>query len=125
MQPGPPPQPPPGYPPPGGPQFTPPPAGSYGRPVAPPSPQPSGEAIAALVCGLMAWSCFPIGFVAIWLGARARRLARENPQTVGGDGMALAGMILGGVIGGLMLLFWLAYFGFFAVMIGVGATSAP
>lgn len=73
----------------------------------------------------MAWSCFPIGFVAIWLGARARRLARENPQTVGGDGMALAGMILGGVIGGLMLLFWLAYFGFFAVMIGVGATSAP
>jgi hypothetical protein len=73
----------------------------------------------------MAWSCFPLGFVAIWLGARARRLARENPQTHGGEGLALAGMITGGIIGGLMLLFWLAYFGFFAVVFGIGLAGGP
>ncbi|HMR07488.1 MAG TPA: DUF4190 domain-containing protein [Polyangiaceae bacterium] len=124
MQPPPYQQPPPA--PPGGYQaFTPPPVGSYGQPMLPRTPQPSGEAIAALVCGLMAWSCFPIGFVAIWLGARARRLARENPQTVGGEGMALAGMITGGVIATLMLLFWLAYFGFFAAMFGFGLAAGP
>lgn len=93
--------------------------------MAPASPQPSGEAIAALVCGLMSFSCFPLGFVAIWLGARARRLARENPQTVGGETMALAGMITGGVIAVLTLLFWLAYFGFFAAMFGIGLASGP
>lgn len=107
------------------PQFVPPPAGSYGAPVRPSTPQPSGEAIGALVCGIMAWSCFPLGFVAIYLGARARRLAREHPETIGGDGLALAGMIAGGVIGGLMLLFWLAYFGFFAAMFGFGLATSP
>ncbi len=112
-------------PPPGGfQQFTPPPAGSYGRPLVPVTPQPSGEAIGALVCGLLAWSCFPLGFVAIFLGARARKLVRENPQTVGGDGMALAGMIVGGAIAVLMLLFWLAYFGFFAAVFGL-SLAAP
>ncbi|MCA9595054.1 MAG: DUF4190 domain-containing protein [Myxococcales bacterium] len=128
MQPQVPPSPPapPGYPPGYPPQFTPPPAGSYAAgPPRPTTPQPSGEAIAALVCGLMAWSCFPLGFVAIWLGARARRLARENPQTHGGEGLALAGMITGGIIGGLMLLFWLAYFGFFAIVFGIGLTAGP
>lgn len=73
----------------------------------------------------MSFSCFPLGFVAIWLGARARRLARENPQTVGGETMALAGMITGGVIAVLTLLFWLAYFGFFAAMFGIGLASGP
>ena len=57
--------------------------------------------------------------------AMARRLARENPQTHGGEGLALAGMITGGIIGGLMLLFWLAYFGFFAIVFGIGLTAGP
>ena len=73
----------------------------------------------------MAFSCFPLGFVAIWLGARARRLQKENPETVGGEGMALAGMWIGGVVGVLFFLFWLAYFGFFAAMIGFGVASGP
>ena len=113
-------QPPPG---PGQPNpFEPPPAGSYGMPVptysaAPPA---SSEAIAAIVCGVLAWSCFPLGFVALWLGARARRAARENPGRVGGEQLALAGMIIGGIFGVLWSLFWLAYAAFFAFAIGFG-----
>ena len=104
--------------------FTPPPIGAYHQPVRAP-PGPPGEAIAALVCGMLAWSCFPLGFVAIWLGARARKLARENPDTVGGDGMALAGMVVGGVLATLQLVFWILYLGFFATMIGFGAATGP
>ena len=103
--------------------FEPPPAGSYGMPPGPmysAAPPASSEAIAAIVCGGLAWSCFPLGFVAIWLGARARRAARENPGRVGGDQLALAGMIIGGIFGTLWLLFWLAYAAFFLFAIGFG-----
>ena len=116
------PQGPPPYVPPGA--FTPPPVGTYGYPPQPP-PQPSGEAIAALVCGLLAFSCFPLGFVAIWLGARARQAARDNPDRIGGEQMALIGMIVGGVIGTLYMLFFLAYFAMIIFAIGIGVTSSP
>ena len=103
--------------------FEPPPAGSYGvpAPIYAAAPPASSEAIAAIVCGILAWTCFPLGFVAIWLGARARRAARENPERVGGEQLALAGMIIGGIFGVLWLLFWLAYAGFLIFAIGFGA----
>jgi len=100
--------------------FEPPPVGSYGGPpgVAPTIPA-SSEAVAALVCGILAWSCFPLGIVAIWLGVRARRAARANPERVGGDNLALGGMIVGGIFLGL----WLLYFGVLAVMILIGVVK--
>ena len=103
--------------PPGHNPFEPPPVGSYGGPpgTAPTVPA-SSEAVAALVCGILAWTCFPLGVVAIWLGVRARRAARENPERFGGDNLALGGMI----IGGLFLALWLLYFTFIVVMILVG-----
>jgi hypothetical protein len=107
------------YPPPPG-AFNPPPIGGYGYPP-PAAPQPSGEAIAALVCGLLAFSCFPLGFVAIWLGARARAAARENPDRVGGEQMALIGMIVGGVLGTLYLLFVIVYVVIIVFAIGFSA----
>jgi uncharacterized protein DUF4190 len=113
-------QPPPG---PGRPNpFEPPPVGSYGLPVQPYSAAPpaSSEAVAAIICGVLAWSCFPLGFVAIWLGARARRAAREDPSRVGGEQLALAGMIIGGIFGILWALFWLSYVVFFVFAIGFG-----
>jgi len=96
--------------------------GSYGMPVAnySPAPSASSEAIAAIVCGILAWSCFPLGFLALWLGARARRAARENPERVGGDQLALAGMIIGGIFGFLGLLFVMAYVAFLVFAIGFG-----
>ena len=77
----------------------------------------SSEAVASLVCGVLAWSCFPLGIVAIWLGIRARRAARENPDRVGGDNLALGGMI----VGGIFLALWLVYFTAIAAMVAISA----
>jgi hypothetical protein len=72
-----------------------------------------------MVFAALGWLCFPLGFVAIPLGAHARRLARENPA-VGGDQLALAAMIIGGALAGLQLVFWLFYLIFFAGMFAWG-----
>jgi hypothetical protein len=102
--------------------FEPPPVGSYAGAPRPAlyAPPTSSEAIAALVCGILAWSCFPLGFLAIWLGARARRAARESHGQLAGEQLALAGMIAGGIFGGMWLLFWLAYAAFAVFAIGFG-----
>jgi hypothetical protein len=96
--------------PPHDPRFVPPPAGSYGQPARQ-NPPASNEAIAAIVLAAAAWMCCPLGYVAIWLGWRARRLCAENPETVGGDQLGLLAMIIGGVLAGLQTLFWLVYAG--------------
>jgi hypothetical protein len=103
-------------PPPGHNPFEPPPVGSYGGPMgtSPVAPA-SSEAVAALVCGILAWSCFPLGIVAIWLGVRARRAAREDPGRFGGDNLALGGII----VGGIFLALWLLYFATISVMVVV------
>ena len=107
-------------PPPGQNPFEPPPVGSYaGSAGAPPSVPASSEAVAALVCGILAWSCFPLGIVAIWLGVRARRAARENPERVGGDNLALGGIIVGSIFLGL----WLLYFASILVMIAISVVK--
>jgi Domain of unknown function (DUF4190) len=100
--------------------FEPPPIGSYAGPsaVRPYAPPTSSEAIGAIVCGVMAWSCFPLGFVAIWLGFRARRSIAESHGQLAGEQLALAGMIVGGIFGTLWLLFWLAYAAFAVFAIG-------
>jgi hypothetical protein len=100
-------------PPPHDPRFVPPPAGSYGQP-APRSPPNSSEAIAAIVLAASAWMCFPLGFVAVWLGWRARILAAETPETVGGGQLGLVAMIVGGALAGLQTLLWLGYAAIFA-----------
>jgi Domain of unknown function (DUF4190)/Domain of unknown function (DUF1707) len=80
-------------------------------PDAPPSPPPviarqrtSGLAIASLVCGICQIG-FPVptGLVAIFLGHAARRRIRRTGER--GDGLALAGLILGylGLVGYLLL----------------------
>ncbi len=100
-------------------RFTPPPAGSYGAANVPMRPaKQSGYAVAALVCGLtpLLSGCFPVGFVAIYLGMKARALAQQQPDKYEGEGMALAGMILGSVFGVGYMLFWLLYALFFAGM---------
>ena len=100
--------------------FEPPPVGSYGGPsgtmrYAAPT---SSDAIAALVCGLLGWSCFPLSFIALWLGFRARKAIRESNGQMTGDGIALAGMIIGGITVGIMFLILLIYLGVIAVAVG-------
>jgi hypothetical protein len=97
--------------------FEPPPAGSYGGPTGGGQIVPTAsESIASLVCGLLTLSCFPLGIVAIWLGVRARRQIRENPDRLGGDTLALVGMIVGAIFLGLWLLYFCVIFA--AILIG-------
>ena len=71
------------------------------------------------VCGLLGWGCPPLGFIGLWLGYRARKAIQESGGQLVGDGIALAGMIVGGITGGLGLLMMLLYFGAIAVAFGV------
>ena len=88
-------------------------------PAPPPPPQPAtpaysgggasstsntnGLAVASLVCGII--GCFWItAIVAIVLGFIARNQIRESGGTQQGDGMALAGIILGFVWVGLGII---------------------
>jgi len=102
--------------------FTPPPAGSYARPIGPPPTPTNSDAIIALVLGILTFStsCFPMGFAALYFGARARKKAQEEGDTGSNATFALIGMIVGGAFGALWLLFWL----FEAVMIAFGVGMA-
>jgi len=103
--------------------FEPPPVGSYAGYHGPTryAPPTSSDAIGALVCGILSWGCFPLGFLALWLGARARRTIRESQGQLGGDQAALAGMILGGIFVGLNVLLLFVYLVLFGFGIAFGA----
>jgi hypothetical protein len=78
-----------------------------GYPPYPPSPPTNGLAIAALVCslaGLATCISAPVGAI---LGHVARKQIRERGE--GGDGLALAGIIVGWILTGLLVLVILFY----------------
>jgi len=56
--------------------------------------RPSGLAIASLVCGLFSIFLLP-AIAAIICGHKARSVAKKSLGTIGGSGMALAGIIMG------------------------------
>jgi hypothetical protein len=66
----------------------------------------SGLAIASLICGIAAWIIFPVvaAIAAVITGHLAKKEIREGGGTVGGDGMALAGLLLGYIQLGLAVL---------------------
>jgi hypothetical protein len=80
----------------------------YGAPVvAAPAPT-NGLAIASLVCSLAGiLTCGVVSIVGAILGHVSRKQIRERGD--GGDGMALAGIIVGWVITGLYAAFWVFY----------------
>ena len=73
-----------------------------------PPRQTSAMAVASLIMGILGWTALPfIGSVAaIITGHLARAEIRRRPLELEGDGMALAGLILGWiiVIGSLLAL---------------------
>lgn len=102
-QPGPPDQPP-GYPP------------GYGQPPWVAQPKTEGMAIGALVCGILGTLCGVIGCfgliigpVGIVLGFVARNRIRESVGMTKGEGLALAGLVLG-IIGTVASVGWLIAF---------------
>lgn len=66
----------------------------------------SGLAIASLVCGIAAWIIFPVvaAIAAVVTGHLAKKEIRESGNTLGGDGMALAGLLMGYIQLGLFAL---------------------
>lgn len=91
-------------------------------PASAPVRQTSPLAIVSLVFGLLGWSVLPLigSMVAVVTGHLARAEVRRPPERYEGDGLAIAGLILGYTavaLGALALLLILVFFGgLFAVV---------
>lgn len=73
----------------------------------------SGTAIASLVFGILSWCALPVigAILAIVLGHSARgEIRRAPPGTLDGDGMAVAGLVLGWLHVVLVLFFLIIVF---------------
>ena len=66
----------------------------------------SSLAVASLICGITAWFFIPFlgAIAAVITGHLAKKEIRESNGLLSGDGMAVAGLILGYVQLGLILL---------------------
>jgi len=75
-------------------------------PPLPYSKKDSALSIVSLVSGLVGWTFIPVvgAIAAIITGHLAKKEIRDSGGALGGDGMALAGLILGYVQLGLILL---------------------
>jgi hypothetical protein len=78
-----------------------PPYAGYGYPMVAAAPT-NALAIASLVCSLLGLAVFVTAPVGAILGHVARRRIRQTGES--GDGMALAGIIIGWTLTGLLLL---------------------
>jgi len=91
--------------------------------------QTSSLAIISLVSGLLGWTLVPwLGsLVAIVTGHMARAEIRRNPDTMEGDGMAVAGLVLGWLMVALtvigILLVVLFFGGILAFIAALGASG--
>ena len=97
---------------------------SYPPPLPPPpapgqwpAPPPnSGKAIAALVLGVLGIvSCQLLGIAAIVLGQQAGQEIATSGGRLGGEGFAKAGVIMGWVAVGLLVLGVVGFVFFFAI----------
>ncbi|MBB5016593.1 DUF4190 domain-containing protein [Rehaibacterium terrae] len=61
------------------------------------TPQTSATAVISLIFGILAWTVLPLlgAIVAIVTGHVARSEIRHSQGAVAGDGMAIAGLVLG------------------------------
>ena len=94
-------------------------------PVAAPAHGPrqtSALAIVSLVTGILGWFALPFvgSLCAVVCGHMARAEIRRNPATMEGDGLAIAGLVLGWsviLLGLLALLAVVFFFGSLAVLL--------
>ncbi len=75
-------------------------------PAYPVTKRESTLAIISLVSGIIGWTILPFigSIVAVITGHLAKKEIRESGNTMSGDGMALAGLILGYTMIGVTLL---------------------
>jgi hypothetical protein len=87
------------------------PGGGYAPVMAPPN---DSQATLALVLGIISVFCCPIlGPVALFIGNASRQRVQASGGTLGGGGLATAGLILG-IIGTIFLVF-----GVISIIVGV------
>jgi hypothetical protein len=83
-------------------------------------PKSSGMAVAAMICGIAGFvTCGTVAIVGIILGHIARGQIRREPERYEGDGMALAGLVLGYICVAMMAVLFIVY-----VLFIVAAISA-
>ena len=87
-----------------------------------PPRQTSGLAITSLISGILGWTLLPFigAVVAIVTGHLARGEVRRAPERLEGDGMALAGLILGYSMLALSLIGLVLVFAFFGGLVWLG-----
>jgi hypothetical protein len=91
--------------------------------------QTSNLAIVSLVSGILGWTLAPwLGsIVAIITGHMARAEIRRNPDTMEGDGMAIAGLVIGWAMVALtvigILLVVLLFGGIIAFLAAIGLSG--
>lgn len=88
----------------------------YGQPqYGGAAPRTDGLAIGAMVCGivglLLCW-CFGgiLSIVAVVLGFLSRKKIQESNGQLQGEGMAMAGLITGGIGVFIMIAYWIWFF---------------
>lgn len=101
------------------------PYGYYAPPVYAPSfsaPTTSSSAIVSLVCGIASWFVLPFigAIVAVVFGHIARNEIRRSNGALIGNGLAIAGLILGYV----QIAFWI-FAGIILLIVLVALFSAP
>ena len=85
----------------------------------PTSPQPNSTmAIVSLVSGILGWTLIPLlgSLAAVITGHMAKKEIRESAGTLGGDGMATAGLVLGYASLGIGVCACLAFVVLFALV---------
>lgn len=90
--------------------------------------QTSTLAVVSLVFGILGWTLLPFlgSLVAVVCGHMARGEIRRSQGALEGDGMAVAGLVLGYIVIGLSLLAVLAailFFGGLAALIGLAGMN--
>jgi hypothetical protein len=83
-------------------QYSPPPGSGYGAPPPPPGGTTNTMAIISLVLSLAGLATFITAPVGAVLGHVAKRQIRERGEQ--GDGMAMAGIVIGWIVTGLYVL---------------------
>lgn len=87
--------------------------------------QTSTLAIISLIAGILGWTVLPLigSITAIVTGHMARGEIRREPQRLEGDGLAVAGLVLGyaGVVIGILAV--LAFVMFFGGLVWLGMQS--
>ena len=93
-----------------------------------PMRQTSTLAVVSLVFGILGWTLLPFlgSLVAVVCGHMARSEIRRAPDALEGDGLAVAGLVLGYLVIGLSVLAVMAailFFGGLAALIGLAGMN--